>query len=214
MFSTEKESFAILFGSVSRGDYNKNSDIDVLLYNYPEGKAIYKIKDLDIPELPINFISYDTATFNNFYNQGSLFLYHIFEQGKLIDGCESKWAELTSSFKVKKSFADEINKIKNEALIYRDLEFLNGYYLSALVNLYPLLKNFCIFSLAEEGIYEFNKRECIKLKANNIGVSNNLILLQDFYDYSVREINIKLKLSPNSAAAKNLIKESFKFIRN
>lgn len=214
MPNIENESFAILFGSVSRGDFNNNSDIDILLYNYPEEKAIEKIKKIDIPDLPINFIFYDAATFNNFYSQGSLFLYHIFEQGRLIDGCESKWEELISSFKVKKTFKDEIKKIKSEILIYKNLDFLNGYYLSALVNLYPLLKNFCIFSLAEEEIYEFNKKECIKTKANDIERSNNLILLQDFYDYSVREIDLKLKLSPNSTAAKKLIEESYNFIRN
>lgn len=214
MFNYEEESFAVLFGSVARGDHNKNSDIDILLYNYPEEKAIIKLASINPPKLPINFILYDSNMFWKFYEEGSLFLYHIFEQGKLIDGDALKWSEICQNFVVKKFFHEEINKIRKEITPYRKLDFLNGYYLSALVNIYPLLKNYCIFTLANQGVYEFNKKECIILTVADGKKSAQLLTLQQFYDYSVRELDIKLKVNPNSSTARDLIKCSYDFIRN
>ncbi|EJJ0548272.1 nucleotidyltransferase domain-containing protein [Cronobacter sakazakii] len=49
MLNYEEESFAVLFGSVARGDYNKNSDIDILLCNYPEDKAKKNIASINLP---------------------------------------------------------------------------------------------------------------------------------------------------------------------
>lgn len=214
MLNYEEESFAVLFGSVARGDYNKNSDIDILLCNYPEDKAKKNIASINLPQLPVNFISYDSDMLWKFHEKGSLFLYHIFKQGRLIDGDALKWSEICQSFVVKKSFQEEINKIQKEIASYKKLDFLNGYYLSALVNIYPLLKNYCIFNLANQGIYEFNKKECIVLNAADDRKSEQLLILQEFYDYSVRELDIALKVSPNSSKARELIKCSYDFIRN
>lgn len=214
MLDFDKESFAVLFGSVSRGDYTKNSDIDILLYNYPEEKAKQKIELINLPDFPVNFVVYDEEMFWKFHTEGSLFLHHIFEQGKLIDGNDLKWNEIKQSFIVKKSFQEEINKIKREVLVYQQLGFLNGFYLSALVNIYPLLKNYCIFTLANQGVYEFNKRKCIKLKVADDNKSENLLQLQGFYDYSVRGLDISLEVSPNSLVAKNLVEQSYNFIRD
>ncbi|WP_406943723.1 nucleotidyltransferase domain-containing protein [Citrobacter freundii] len=83
MLNYEEESFAVLFGSVARGDYNKNSDIDILLCNYPEDKAKKNIASINLPQLPVNFVLYDSNMLWKFHEEGSLFLYHIFKQGKL-----------------------------------------------------------------------------------------------------------------------------------
>ncbi|EJF7811314.1 TPA: nucleotidyltransferase domain-containing protein, partial [Citrobacter freundii] len=103
MLNYEEESFAVLFGSVARGDYNKNSDIDILLCNYPEDKAKKNIASINLPQLPVNFVLYDSNMLWKFHEEGSLFLYHIFKQGKLIDGDALKWSEICQSFVVKKS---------------------------------------------------------------------------------------------------------------
>lgn len=214
MFNYEEESFAVLFGSVARGDFNKNSDIDIFLYNYPEDKAKKKIALMNLPQLPINFVSYDSNMLCKFHEEGSLFLYHIYKQGELIDGDNVHWNELCHSFVLKKSFQDEIKKIRKEIMPYRRLVFLNGYYLSALVNIYPLLKNYCIFTLANQGIYEFNKEKCIILNVADDKKSEQLLRLQQFYDYSVRGLDVPLNISPNSGTARELIECSYNFIRN
>lgn len=214
MIVSDKESFVVIFGSVARGDFNAESDIDVMLYNYPEDKARGKIISLNLPNFPINFVCYDRETFSKFYNEGSLFFYHMFKQGFLVDGDKEIWDFLCEQFSLKKSFHDELRKISYEASSYKNLSYFNGYYLSALVNIYPLLKNFCIFTLAQQGVYEFNKKKCILTSLGDDVKAKRLLLLQQFYDYSVRNLDVKLNISPNSLSAKLLIEDSYNFIRS
>ncbi|MFQ1770423.1 nucleotidyltransferase domain-containing protein [Aeromonas veronii] len=65
--------YSILIGSYARGDYNANSDCDVVLINNDESNFDKNILSISNKEL-INFISYDNSQFKSLYDSGSLFI--------------------------------------------------------------------------------------------------------------------------------------------
>ncbi len=207
-----KNSFVVIFGSVARGDSNKNSDIDVLLINYDSNDADYILSKCNLPDLPINYIEYDLSKFEKYFNMGSLFLYHIFNQGLLLYGNEEKWSEYGNKFRLKNNFDEEINKIKSDIEVYNDISIFNNRFYLPLVNIYPMLKNYCIFSLANMGVYEFNKVECIKKMIISDMVLNKFLLIQSFYDSSVRGINLDMEIDPYSIEAGLLLQSVYKYV--
>ncbi|AMM82936.1 MULTISPECIES: nucleotidyltransferase domain-containing protein [Pasteurella] len=200
-----KNQFIVLFGSVARGDDNINSDLDILLINIDIYESENILRQYKLPNYPHNYIEYNYDTFYKFHIEGSLFLHHIFLEGKVIYGNMQLWNKLKREFRVKSSFIDEIKKIQSDISLYRNLDFSNGFYLSVLDNIYPLLKNYCIFKLANKGIYIFNKKECIIEAVKNEQLRKKLLELQQFYDYSTRNISLNLTIKPNSLEAKKLI---------
>ena len=53
-----------------------------------------------------------------------------------------------------------------------------------------MIKNLCIFSLANKGIYEFNKDKCITLYINDRKLINAISKAKTLYNYSEKSINI------------------------
>ena len=100
--------FAVLIGSYARGDFDERSDCDVLLVNLSEcafDKNLLPTKNSEI----VNYINYDSELFEQFYNDGSLFLYHALYEGLLLMGDEFIWQSLKDDFSVQKRFTNEIN---------------------------------------------------------------------------------------------------------
>lgn len=149
-----KNNYTILVGSFARETNNKNSDLDIVRINH--NNSINHV--FDVPKkIPVSYIDYDLKSFFELYNQGSLFLKHTFEEGKLLYGDKCQWKQLTDNFRVSIDFSETI-------LEYRDvLKFIDKYpsyetaYIPYLSNIFRALKNIAIFKLAEAGIYEFDK---------------------------------------------------------
>lgn len=207
-----KNSFIVVFGSVARGDSHKNSDLDILLIESDIDKADSILKIYDLPDLTVNYIKYDYALFKKYHDMGSLFLHHIFEQGILLSGNEVEWSECKKQFRLKDNFDDEINRIKSDIEIYSDISIFNGMFYSPLANAFPMMKNYCIFMLANAGIFEFNKVKCIKMMIESDDATSDFLLLQSFYDSSVRGLNIDLGVEPHSIDAGLLLQKVYNYI--
>ncbi|WP_323077860.1 nucleotidyltransferase domain-containing protein, partial [Aeromonas hydrophila] len=66
-------SFVVVFGSVARGDSNKNSDLDILLIESDTDKTNSILEKQDLPNLPVNYVNYSHDLFKKYYDMGSLF---------------------------------------------------------------------------------------------------------------------------------------------
>lgn len=191
--------FALLIGSYARGDYDSSSDCDILLINIAEN-------DFDTSALPIqeesliNPIYYDQTTFSRLYDIGSLFLFHSLSEGVLLEGNVSEWENLKRNFKVQQNFHEELTEISKITNLLSKTEIFGGRYLTPLVNAFTELKNACIFSLAHNGIYEFNKSRCFDLALGLMEQNVPFKELKAFYDFSVRGLDIKLPFDPNNGA--------------
>lgn len=152
--------FVVLIGSVAREDQNINSDIDICRID----SDIELFKKINWPSGPINYIDYNYEEFMHLYSQGSLFIYHILHEGILIDGSKSEWEQLINNFVFIDNYDDEIFDIKSIIFKFLDVEIFGNTFLSLYSNLFTLVKNYSIFSLAQEGIFVFNKEQAVRLK--------------------------------------------------
>ena len=151
--------FGVIAGSVARGTENAQSDLDYVRIG-PARKI-----PINLPTGGINKISairYDWAKFNKLYKEGSLFVYHLFSEGVLIEGNQEKWSALKSGFKVRKKFTNEIKRYKSALrhIVNSANEHISV--IPFLAHTLRCLKNIAIFSLAEEGVYVFEKAGALK----------------------------------------------------
>jgi len=173
--------YTVLIGSYARGTSRDKSDLDIVRINHLDG--------LDRNFIPsestvLSYIDYTYSAFLDLYDSGSLFLYHIFNEGKLLAGDDDSWAVLKSQFKVKSSFEKEIDEY------IAILHFLNSDTLFCklifpyLSNMFKVIKNISIFSLAGKGLYVFEKRESISMAFPFIlnEQVDALILAHDIFD--------------------------------
>ena len=192
---TSNDKIIVLIGSYARGDYNDRSDCDLVLINCNDIPTdIYILEKITAP---VNIIKYDTNQFNSLYAKGSLFFYHILYEGLLISGDRKQWAILKESFNVQQKFDKELRAINKRTVLLSNLPIFNDMFLTPLFNVYSELKNACIFFLAENKIYEFNKSRCFSSALDILGVQYPHEQLRIFYDYSVRNIDICLPFNPN-----------------
>ena len=189
--------FIVLIGSYARGDYNEYSDCDVFRVGCEDA-------DLDYSTLPVidaslvSCIDYDKETFIKLYDAGSLFLYHVLYEGKLILGDKAIWQELKNGFSVQKDFRNELEEISSITELLSDIDIFGGKFLTPLVNAFTALKNASVFFLAHQGIYVFEKSQCLQLALPNSKMMPTLLSLKKFYDYSVRCQDFELPFDPNS----------------
>lgn len=152
--------FVILIGSVARGDYSINSDIDICRID-----SNFEIsKKTNWPLGPINYIDYTYEDFMHLYLEGSLFIYHILHEGILVHGNKCEWERFRKKFVFVDNLDEEINNIKEIIFEFIDVNIFGNTFLSLYSNLFTLVKNYSIFSLSQEGKFIFNKEHAIKLK--------------------------------------------------
>lgn len=99
-------STVILFGSYSRGDYNENSDIDVLEVTQKENKP-YSISN-------INYSTYTNQQLKKMAKSGNLFLLHIILEGKILKGDPAIISNLKKEF----------NKPENYQLFRKEIKLI------------------------------------------------------------------------------------------
>jgi hypothetical protein len=130
--------------------------------------------------MPVSYIDYDQKSFVELFRQGSLFLYHAFTEGSLLEGVEGAWKRLGNEFRVSSDFSEAIAEY--EAVLDYVVSYpgYKGAYVAYLSNIFKALKNIAIFRLAETGTYEFDKiaalSKCFKLtttEARLLVASNN-----------------------------------------
>ncbi|MCL6604157.1 MAG: hypothetical protein K6T94_14920 [Paenibacillus sp.] len=176
----KNKTYVILIGSVARDDFETESDIDICRIN-----NFNNIEKLPFwPNGPISYIDYEFTDFMHLYNLGSLFIFHMFREGTLLLGNNSDWNKLKFNFKVQQNFHEELLNIKNITEIFKNIEIFGGKYLSMYSNFYTLIKNFSIFFLADNKIYNFNKKKAISAVFGETYID----ILIDSYNYFERGI--------------------------
>lgn len=189
--------FVALIGSYARGDFNQYSDCDILRVNCGNAAIDYSALPVSDRSL-VSCIDYDEEMFTKLYATGSLFLYHVFYEGRLISGDKALWQELKNSFSVQKDFKEEMEEIASVTEFLSDIDIFGGKFLTPLVNAFTELKNACVFFLAHRGIYVFEKTQCLRLALSNTTMLPTLLSLKQFYDYSIRSQELDLPFNPNS----------------
>ncbi len=146
--------FTLLIGSFARGTGDVNSDIDILRIGHT--RSVRRPVKVD-RRIPVSYVDFDSKSFSKLYDDGSLFLYHAFMEGKLLSGDGDKWCRLKTRFFVSSDYRDSINEyidVLDYIDCYPDFEYSQVPYLS---NIFKYLKNIGIFKLASEGCYIFDK---------------------------------------------------------
>jgi predicted nucleotidyltransferase len=168
-----QESFTVLIGSFARGEGGPDSDVDILRVGHC--RSVARPPDVGI-NVPISYIDYDYSTFMDLHRKGSLFLYHSFREGRLIEGDINRWARLRSDFRVTYNHRDSINE-------YCELlKFIDAYpgfelaFMPYLSNTFKALKNIGIFKLAEIGCFVFDKTTAL-VKGCGLSLSQAEILI-------------------------------------
>ncbi|TQR14748.1 nucleotidyltransferase domain-containing protein [Psychrobacillus soli] len=183
--------FQVLIGSVARNDFSRNSDIDICRIG---NRQTIERKD-SWPIGPINYIDYELEVFEHLFEIGSLFILHILFEGVLIKGDKEKWENYKSNFCVKDNFNEELEDINEMTDVFNNLEMFGNKYLTLYSNLFTLIKNYSIFTLANEGIYIFNKEKAVKrvfgdFYYNLLFDSNNYFergIVNEIWDYECKK---------------------------
>jgi len=82
-----KPELIILFGSVARGDFSLDSDIDLLIVKNTRKRPLWRrvdVRKILSTEIPVDIIVYTPHEFKMLKESGSVFLKQILEEGKII----------------------------------------------------------------------------------------------------------------------------------
>lgn len=181
--------YTILIGSYARGTNRLGSDYDVVRVNHAE-----KLDSDHIPssQTRISYIDYSEEAFAELYKSGSLFLYHIFYEGKLLFGNKKDWYNLKNNFSVCNIFTKEILEYLDLiSFVNSDQSFHHSTF-AYLSNMFKAIKNISIFCLAEKGQYVFEKKTAIAGAYPFLSTSkiNALILANDVYERDFKHISM------------------------
>lgn len=155
---SRRSKFTILIGSRARRTQNSSSDIDVVRIGHKEPA---RLKNRSTSQL-VSYIDYDTDQFFALYEHGSLFLYHVFKEGRLLDGNAAAWGSLRNHFRVRTNFKQEISRNRRFLKWLQTGTKYKGAVVPYLAHTCRALKNLAIFSLAQERKYVFDKRTALR----------------------------------------------------
>ena len=150
--------FTILIGSHARRTQNSSSDIDVVRIGH---KKSPKLKNGPTNRV-ISYIDYDSDKFFDSYEHGSLFLYHVFKEGRLLHGNAATWRWLKDHFRVRTNFKQEISRNRRFLKWLQIGTKYNRAVVPYLAHTCRALKNLAIYSLAQERKYVFDKRTALR----------------------------------------------------
>lgn len=146
----------ILFGSYARGDYNPYSDVDVL-------QIVRKPKE-SYKENNINFSVYTLGYLSKMAEDGSLFILHIIQDGKLLKGKKQDLLILKQNFIKKESYASfRKNLIDASSLLDFDEEFYKKNFKGANSLVAYLLRSYIYSLLHDQGKMIFSMHDASTL---------------------------------------------------
>jgi len=203
----------ILYGSHSRKDNNAKSDIDICIFMDSQ-----KSEKIDISLLEnltgqsfsadTNFVNYSTAILDLMIKNGSLFLWHLKTEGKILYGKEY----FNKKIKNLKIFKGHTAEIRYHQELLKDLLFSwkcicipNEFDLSLL---FTLSRNTCMVLCHKKGFFSFSRMNSYK---NAKKLFPDIPFGADSYRYLsewkliYERGNIKNKKLPSFARYKNLV---------
>ena len=171
----------MLIGSRARRRSRATSDIDVVRigHNRPASTRLGKLGR----PAGVSYIDYDAAKFAKLYGKGSLFLYHVFNEGKLLQGNRTAWEKLRDRFKVQTNFSDEISQNRKILSWLQRGNKARGAAVPYLAHTFRALKNLAIFSLAQRRKYVFDKWDALRQAFPQLD-SKAMNVLMDANDFS------------------------------
>jgi predicted nucleotidyltransferase len=153
-----KAKFTVLIGSRARRTDGCGSDIDIVRIGHKRPVKLHARRTPDT----ITYVNYDLAKFSDLYQRGSLFIYHVFNEGRLLEGDERTWEELKDNFKVSTNFRREISQNRKFLRWLQRGEKFRDATIPYLAHACRALKNLAIFSLAQRRRYVFDKRAALR----------------------------------------------------
>ena len=162
----------ILYGSTSRKKVDIYSDIDLLLIfdstkideEYPIGHQLREsIPDDIFPrDAPLSLSTYSTKGFIASYNQGSLFILHIIEEGTVYFDRGFYEEILKIKFRLSnESLIVDLQKLSDRLDITNNLSKFNSYFIRAYTIFYAILRNLAFIAVASEGTPVFDRDKAI-----------------------------------------------------
>jgi predicted nucleotidyltransferase len=176
--------FTILIGSRARRTSKAGSDIDVVRVGHKKPLA----RNGRHQKRLVSYTDYDIEKFWDLYGRGSLFFYHMFREGRLLEGSPSAWSCLKANFRVSTNFNEEITRNRKLLQWLQRGEKFRGAIIPYLAHTCRALKNLAIFSLAQQRQYVFDKRAALnrafpRLSKNAIDL---LVTANDSFERSPR----------------------------
>jgi predicted nucleotidyltransferase len=90
----------ILFGSCARGDINEHSDVDLLALTLNN-----KTTKISFDKFIINY--YSKSQLEKMTKEGSLFIWHLVTEGKILFDINNEYANIIKNFKLKENYLTE-----------------------------------------------------------------------------------------------------------
>lgn len=151
----------IVFGSFARDDMRADSDIDLLLLSDSRARIGSFYNDSRITDIspPLSVIVYRPNDFDRFHIEGSLFSYHVLNEGIVLWDDGTFEAISSRPFHLKRDFSNDIQEQCDKLVVFRDPKPFNGILLHVYARLWRILKNIVFFSIAAKGKPEFNKEK-------------------------------------------------------
>lgn len=169
--------FTVLIGSCARGTGDAYSDIDIVRIGHQRELTQAEIRKLEGNTSTISYIDYDFATFKSLHQNGSLFIHHILTEGKLLSGSSIRWAKFIETFRVTTDLRNEIDEqLRLCRWLARPKVFTKAT-MPLLSHMFRALKNAAIFSLAQQGVYVYDKREALRSAFQFLDISEIDLLI-------------------------------------
>lgn len=155
----------ILYGSHARNDYDELSDYDICIITRDRKNEELNIDDLGIEvgvsaSSKINLVCYTDAAVNSMLSHGSLFLWHLKLEGKVLRGEQY----LNDKLNRLARFKTHYEEIKYHAELFHDLK--KSWKLLSTVNeldlslLFTIVRNTCMILSHKAGKPSFGRVSC------------------------------------------------------
>jgi predicted nucleotidyltransferase len=152
-------SATFLIGSYARGDATEVSDVDILVVTSSTKSLniFYQNLQCDFDKKLISIIRYPFHIFQKHWLGGSLFTYHLVYEAKLYYADSILTNFMKSEFRLKASFSDDIASQGEILALYEPTDLFDDSAVYFSSQLFLVIKNIAIFSLAEQQKITLNK---------------------------------------------------------
>ncbi len=150
------------------------------------GSSFYALLPSRLRLDEVSILPYPSNVFTGMYAEGTLFMAHVVNEGRIVydDGYYEALERVP--FKISaESVLTQWNMLKLRMALFDDLSIYGRVFVDCLSHLYSILKNVAIIALAMKGQFEFNKRKALSRFASEFPELkedvNELCQLRSFY---------------------------------
>lgn len=161
-------SATFLIGSYARGDISDLSDVDILVVTSSQKSKHGFIRDLrcDFDKNLVSIIKYPSHILQKHWSEGSLFTYHLRNEARCYYAEGDVLNFMKTEFRLKDNFSEDIGAQRKTLSVYQPANLFDDSTVFFTSQLFLLLKNVAIFSLADRGIINLNKWSAYKALAS------------------------------------------------